>query len=411
MPPLHHRVVTARVTVEETPARCGTRGGARAGARALEAEYPDLPGRSRRHRRLGTAVLPALVPAQHAARSPSTCARRRRAARGPRTRGRGPVPERPRRDDPRAERRRRAASQRRPRARSTTAQKRLFDELDGIFAVTSIRSGFVGGGFDGRRACRSGWRSAARHPRRASSSRRRPSCSSASRRRSSTRSGPPRIANIETLGYARAPRRVLRRRDAHAPLAHLTRTCNAWYLNFDHGERVDAMFRPGSTSSRTGRRSGRRRPTSDDRAEFARDFARHGRIGHAARSSRPRAFSATSSARDGTLYPKGTAVPQRADFNTLDNPFAWSADPARRQDARRAGRGVHFVVFNPTARRLHGACASRWTASCPTGRPAPLRTARASARGSTPSSHATHRQNFLVPPRAHRSFPLSELKP
>jgi hypothetical protein len=24
--------------------------------------------------------------------------------------------------------------------------------------------------------------------------------------------------------------------------------------------------------------------------------------------------------------------------------------------------------------------------------------------------HATHRQNFLVPPRAHRSFPLSELR-
>ena len=31
-----------------------------------------------------------------------------------------------------------------------TAQRRLFDELPGIFAVTSIRRGFVGGGFGGK---------------------------------------------------------------------------------------------------------------------------------------------------------------------------------------------------------------------------------------------------------------------
>ena len=32
-------------------------------------------------------------------------------------------------------------------------------------------------------------------------------------------------------------------------------------------------------------------------------------------------------AADGTLYPKGTAIPVRADFNSLDNPFAWSERP------------------------------------------------------------------------------------
>src|SRR6185436_20148000 len=48
---------------------------------------------------------------------------------------------------------------------------------------------------------------------------------------------------------------------------------------------------------------------------------------------------------DGTVYPKGTAIPQRADFNTLDNPFAFSSQPARdgRRPARRheaRGRGA-----------------------------------------------------------------------
>ena len=54
---------------------------------------------------------------------------------------------------------------------------------------------------------------------------------------------------------------------------------------------------------------------------------------------------------DGTLYPKGTAIPQRADFNTLDNPF-FSSDPARRAEHGPAP-GIHFVVFNPSSDDFH----------------------------------------------------------
>jgi hypothetical protein len=32
-----------------------------------------------------------------------------------------------------------------------------------------------------------------------------------------------------------------------------------------------------------------------------------------------------------------------------------------------------------------------------------------SANGINSLIHATHRQNFLIPPRQHRSFPLAEL--
>ena len=54
-------------------------------------------------------------------------------------------------------------------------------------------------------------------------------------------------------------------------------------------------------------------------------------------------------AADGTLYAKGTAIPQRADFNTLDNPFFWTAHEAADAWVDEPAAGLHFVVFNPTS--------------------------------------------------------------
>jgi hypothetical protein len=87
---------------------------------------------------------------------------------------------------------------------------------------------------------------------------------------------------------------------------------------------------------------------------------------------------------DGTVYAPGIPLAMRADFDTLDNPFAW---PARSAPAA----GLHFVSFMATSGDFHR-----------------LRTAMDQARPRLPI-RATHRQNFLVPPREHRSFPLAEL--
>ena len=56
--------------------------------------------------------------------------------------------------------------------------------------------------------------------------------------------GPGRIANLETLGYARLPDAYFAG-GTHMHLSHLFEDVNAWYLNFDRAERVGAMFRPG----------------------------------------------------------------------------------------------------------------------------------------------------------------------
>jgi hypothetical protein len=110
---------------------------------------------------------------------------------------------------------------------------------------------------------------------------------------------------------------------------------------------------------------------------------------------------------DGTVYPKGTAIPQRADFNTLDNPFAFSADPAHDKLSTDPVAGVHFVVFNPSGDDFERNRLAM-DGVLPDGTKLEV-SARSRAQGFNSVLTTTHRQNFLVPPRRHRSFPLAEL--
>ena len=120
------------------------------------------------------------------------------------------------------------------------------------------------------------------------------------------------------------------------------------------------------------------------------------RSGHAARAGRGRA--------DGTRYAKGTAVPIRADFNTLDNPFEYSLNPA--EVGQGAAAGVHFVVFNPSSDDFHRTRLAM-DGVLP-GATLPL-APRDRNQGFNQILRTTHRQNFLVPPRRNRSFPLAEV--
>ena len=104
------------------------------------------------------------------------------------------------------------------------------------------------------------------------------------------------------------------------------------------------------------------------------------------------------------VFPKGTAIPVRADFNTLDNPFAWS----ERSDevGVTPAAGVHFVVFNPTGDDFHRNRLAM-DGVLPGGK-IPFKP-RQREQGFNSVLSTTHRQNFLVPPRRHRAFPLAEL--
>jgi hypothetical protein len=136
--------------------------------------------------------------------------------------------------------------------------------------------------------------------------------------------------------------------------------------------------------------------------ELRADYARHRRVGHAGSIQPASRLERDIVGHDGTVYRKGTAVPQRADFNTLDNPFTWSAHPSRDRMKKKPAAGTHFVVFNPTAddfRRMRLAM----DGILPDGTRLDF-APRSIGQGINSVFHATHRQNFLVPPRAHRSF-------
>ena len=219
--------------------------------------------------------------------------------------------------------------------------------------------------------------------------------------------GPHRIANFETLGYVDLGPRGYFLNGTHMHLSHVFEDLASWYQTFDFQERVDTAFKPG-LEAKAGVVTVSERPAeAASTASVRRGFERDGRIGHSSSIQSTSRLARDVVAEDGTVYKRGTAVPQRADFNTLDNPFAWSATPDGDGMQDSPAAGLHFVVFNPTSddfRRNRLAM----DGVLPDGTRLPFGS-RDRNQGFNAVLRTSHRQNFLVPPRRHRSFPLAEL--
>jgi hypothetical protein len=285
------------------------------------------------------------------------------------------------------------------------ARTSLFDDLD-VFHVTSMRRGFAGGGFSGKTSLPKKMAMAAGIP----GADLIPDTSELFLGFTSTQKaglGPGLIANHETLGFVDL-RSGYFHGGTHMHLSHITEDLEAWYLNFDFDERVLTAFRPGLTQVKQGAQTVAQGPhDASSAARLAHQFKQTGRFGHSASIQPTSRLLQEVVGPDGTVYPKGTSIPQRADFNTLDNPFAYSADPGRDQQSDEPAAGVHFVVFNPSGddfarNRL------AMDGVLPDGTKLEAGP-RSRASGFNSVLTTTHRQNFLVPPRRHRSFPLAEL--
>jgi hypothetical protein len=267
--------------------------------------------------------------------------------------------------------------------------------------VTSVRRGFVGGGLPKKLALAAGVPGADLVPESAQLF-----LGFTSTQKDAL--GPRLIANHETLGYVELGPKHYFRQGTHMHVSHLFEDLEAWYLNFDFDERVATAFQPGRPRVREGTLTVPQPPRrADSSRDVERDFRRQGRIGHSSSLQPSTRLQEDYVADDGTVYKKGTAIPQRADFNTLDNPFAWSSrgDLDGMQPGPRAG--LHFVVFNPSSDDFHRNRMAM-DGRLPDGTKLPLE-ARARQQGFNSILRTTHRQNFLVPPRRHRSFPLAEL--
>ena len=129
-------------------------------------------------------------------------------------------------------------------AHLAAGSKALFDDLDGIFRVTSIRRGFAGGGFSGGTSLPKQMATAAGIP----GADLIPETAELFLGFTSTQKaalGPPRIANLETLGYADLGPSGYFAHGTHMHLSHLFEDVAAWYQTFDFQARVDTTFRPG----------------------------------------------------------------------------------------------------------------------------------------------------------------------
>jgi hypothetical protein len=283
----------------------------------------------------------------------------------------------------------------------------LFDDLDDLLRVTSIRKGFVGGGFDGgpglpkQMAMAAGIRGAELIPDGAQLFLGFTSTQKAGL-------GPSRIANFETLGYADVGPRGYFVHGTHMHLSHIFEDLAAWYQTFDFRERVGTTFRPGLDVPPETQTVAQAPDDVQTGAHVRHDYARYRQIGHSGSVQPATRLDRAVVGPDGARYPQGTAVPQRADFNTLDNPFFWTVDTGGDAFSEEPAAGLHFVVFNPTSddfRRVRLAM----DGVLPDGTRLVFETG-STGRGFNSILSTTHRQNFLVPPRAHRSFPLSELR-
>jgi len=282
----------------------------------------------------------------------------------------------------------------------------LFGDLS-LFDVTSIRRGFVGGGFGGRRSLPKKVAMAAGVP----GADLIPPSAQLFLGFTSTQKdglGPRLIANHETLGFVDLGPRHYFRQGTSMHVSHIFEDLEAWYLNFDFRERVATAFRPTQPDVREGTLTLPQSPKSIDTVRgVEREFKAQGRIGHSSAIQTSSRLHRDHVAADGTVYKRGTAIPQRADFNTLDNPFAFSSDPERDSIKTDPVAGVHFVVFNPSSDDFHRNRLAM-DGVLPDGTRLPL-AARERNQGFNSVLRTTHRQNFLVPPRRHRSFPLAEL--
>ncbi|MGH9172627.1 MAG: DUF7405 family protein [Acidimicrobiales bacterium] len=207
------------------------------------------------------------------------------------------------------------------------------------------------------------------------------------------------IANLESLGMTNQRAGSYFAGGTVLALSHLFEDLAEWYSRNAYADRVDVAFRPGLGSTvPPGTMTVAEGPGGAETERDVRsDIGAYGIVGHSG-SMQP----VSRLQQDTNGFGKGSAIPVRADFNTVDDPFAYSADPSRDQWSPYPSAGVHFLSYVPTSdyfTRLRSAMDGGLKSASP-----PYRAFVNSAGIAT-----THRQNFLVPPRAHRSFPLTEL--
>ena len=279
----------------------------------------------------------------------------------------------------------------------------IFAELEGVLAMTSVRKGFAGGGFEGgkslpkRMAVAAGVQGADLIPDTAELF-----LGFTSTQRQAL--GPPRIVNFETLGHVDLRESGYFRGGTHMHLSHLFENVEAWYLDFDFAERVDTTFRP-RLAVEPGTQTVAQGP--DDvvgAAEVEQDFRRHGAIGTCRLDAAGDAPARGRRGRGRDAVPEGHGDPPASRLQHARQPVLLELAARAGRDgttSRRRGSTSSSSTRRATTSTAGG---SRWTACFPAARELPFEP-RARGQGFNSILRTTHRQNFLVPPQAPPLLP------
>jgi hypothetical protein len=188
-------------------------------------------------------------------------------------------------------------------------------------------------------------------------------------------------------------------------LSHLYLDIDLWYNSFTYADRVQRMFSPHtpvpSDPNTVTIANGPAQVST--MAQVKQDATTSKLLGHNSLLQQATRLPATTYDNYGRRWPQGTPVPLREDFNTLDDPFAWApggVGPTNKP-------GLHFVAFVPGHHKFHAARLAM-DGVMPDG---------TNFRSSIPDQdmginakmRGSHRQNYVIPPRRNRSFPLVEL--
>ena len=248
-------------------------------------------------------------------------------------------------------------------------------DIADLFHVTSVRTGFVGRGLPRQMAEQAQLSVAGKIP------------ADAPLFMGFTSTQRLGQASEQAVAFDQPPDRLLRplttarRNDYFAGgttlhLSHLLEDLDAWYA-LPYERRAARMFHLNATAPQ-GRVSVQTLWLSPNPAAI--DAQQHHIVGH------------NEAVQRGSRTAEGQALQLRVDFNTMDA-----------LDAAEPRPGVHFLAFTPGSEIFHRSRRAMDAADL-TSTHALL----ASANGINSFIRATRRQNYLVPPRRHRAFPLIE---
>jgi hypothetical protein len=296
-------------------------------------------------------------------------------------------------------------------ANITSATNALFgsgsSQAGSLFTVTSTRQGFAGGGFYGQQGLPSKMALAAGIPGAASIPRQSPLFLGFTSTLVSNM-GPDVIANLETLpGLTDQWPNGYFKQGTTMHLSHLYEDLETWYKKSfpTYEQQVRAMQYPSVTPA-PAHGTYALQPPGQSATQVANGVKRYHAYGHSGSLSVVDSTASQVKSNYGESYPSGTTIPVRGDFNTLDNPFQYTSDPTGDHYSQKPAAGLHFLMFQPTIELFNSVRLAMdgefpgATISVP---------AHSAHAGINSVLHTTHRQNYLVPPRRHRSFPLAEL--